>query len=155
MGVGADRALDTILGGKPSPDESEQQTPEQVRERITAVLARGGSPQGYGDCADMVAGMVLAFYEKRPEARDWPTEPKGEFVGPDGAPFNTNVHPWPEGYEFRQSGPDLYKEVKAFSDGKLGDLGITGLQWGWAVNAARYASSLNPQPNPAIVTVGR
>jgi hypothetical protein len=43
--------------------------------------------------------------------------------------------------------------VDAFTDGKLGALGITGFQWGWAVNAARFAESLPPEPNPAIITV--
>jgi hypothetical protein len=33
----------------------------------------------------------------------------------------------------------------------LGALGLTGFQWGWAVNAARYALSELPVANPAIL----
>jgi hypothetical protein len=32
--------------------------------------------------------------------------------------------------------------------------GISGFQWGWALNAARYCVELPPAPNPAIIDVG-
>ena len=31
--------------------------------------------------------------------------------------------------------------------------GISGFQWGWAVNASRYCVELPPASNPAILTV--
>jgi hypothetical protein len=36
----------------------------------------------------------------------------------------------------------------------LDELGITGFQWGWGVNAARRCVELPPVPNPAIVEIG-
>lgn len=152
LGVSASRALDTILGGAEQPAESEQASPYEVRDRILAAAKRGGDPTDYGDCADMVAGFVLQFYNAHIDAVHWPAEQKGEWVDANGTPVDPRER-LPEGAEFKRSGPDLYTEVKAFTDGKLEALGITGFQWGWAVNAARYAIDLAPEPNPAIVTV--
>jgi hypothetical protein len=33
------------------------------------------------------------------------------------------------------------------------ELGLTGFQWGWAVNAARRCVELPPIPNPAILVI--
>jgi hypothetical protein len=148
LGVSAERALSTILGGKPAPEADECDDAAAVRTRIIAAAARGGEPTGYGDCADMVAGMVLAFYQARPEAFDWPGSPAHHWEL-NGEPVSAVT----EGAQYVKDGPDLSREVDAFTDGKLGALGITGFQWGWAVNAARFAESLPPEPNPAIITV--
>lgn len=152
LGVSASRALGTILGGEPQPDEDERATPQQVRDRIMAAAGRGGSPLDYGDCADMAAGMVLMFYAANPQAREWPVESAHHWER-DGVRVEPGDSGW-DGLEYVKDGPDLYQQVNAFTEGKLSALGITGFQWGWAVNAARFAEDLPPEPNPAIIEVG-
>jgi len=148
-GISADRALETIVGGKPPPGEDERTDAASLRRRILAAAQRGGEPTGYGDCADMVAGMILMFYGAHPEARAWPVD--GEYHWEvDGKAVSAFT---PEAQLVRD-GPDLSTEVNKFTDGKLNGLGITGFQWGWAVNAARFAADLPPEPNPAIITIG-
>ncbi len=44
-----------------------------------------------------------------------------------------------------------YEDVKGV-DTK--DLGLSGFQYGWAVNAVRQMLGIPPGPNPAIVTLG-
>lgn len=36
----------------------------------------------------------------------------------------------------------------------LHGLGLTGFMFGWAVNAAKYASGATPSNNPALLTIG-
>lgn len=148
LGVGAERALETILGGKEQPSDDERVTPEQMAERILAAAGRGGEPASYGDCADMAAGMVLALYRDSPGTREWPAE-RGHHYELEGV----DLDHWQEGARIVWDGPDLYKAVSAFTDGKLDALGITGFQWGWAVNAARFALGAPAEPNPAIITI--
>lgn len=149
LGVGAERALETILGGKESPGEDERESPQHVAARVLAAAERGGDPHGYGDCADMVAGMVLMFWQAHPEAAEWPLDPPYHYEK-DGVRYDH----WIEGGKLVDDGPDLSKAVDAFTEGKLSALGITGFQWGWAVNAARYALGKPPEQNPAIITIG-
>jgi hypothetical protein len=47
---------------------------------------------------------------------------------------------------------DPYQDMKAAGI-PLADLGLTGFQWGWAVNAARRCLELEPVDNPAILTI--
>jgi hypothetical protein len=126
LGIDAERALQTVLGGKPVPAESERAERREIRERITAAAARGGDPRGYGDCADMAAGMVLAFFERK-----HPNERVG---------FSNHEA--------------LFDEVDKFTDGKLRGLDLTGFMWGWAVNAARFVLEQPPVSNPAIIDLG-
>lgn len=79
LGINAERAMEIIVGAAAQRESpaAVRESPAAVRERIMAAAARGGEPTGYGDCADMVAGMVLAFYGPRPEAVTWPAESAG------------------------------------------------------------------------------
>lgn len=145
LGVGADRALKTVLGGGRSPEPEEQRTPEQLREHIETH--RG--PSGYESSANEACHRILLTYEARPEAVQWPAEPEGHIEkGPENGGMGRWVH----------DGPDLYTAVKEQTDGlgdvSMSDLGLTGFQWGWAVNAAKYIVGAPPVPNPAILTVG-
>jgi hypothetical protein len=151
LGVSAKRALDTILGGRPEPAEAEQEDAASVRARILAATQRGGAPASYEDCADMVAGMVLMFYDAHPEALGWPVEAAHHWER-DGKTVDPAESGW-DNLTVVNDGPDLYGDVNAFTEGKLSDLGITGFQWGWAVNAARFTKSLPPEPNPALIEV--
>lgn len=153
LGITAERALRTVLGGEGQPAEDERDTPEVVRARVMASLSRA-EPRDYGDAADMAAGMVLTYFDRTPEARDWPAGRGGKWVDVEtGEPW-TGDPQW-DRMEYRPApGPDLYEQVKAMSEGRLSDLGLSGFQWGWAVNAAKYAVGAPPVPNPAIMTVG-
>jgi hypothetical protein len=51
-----------------------------------------------------------------------------------------------------QTQTDPYQAMKD-SGIPLSNLGLTGFQWGWAVNAARRCLELEPIPNPAILTI--
>lgn len=157
MGISATRALDTILGGEPSPTEDEGESRETVRERVLAAVDSGREPTEYGDCADIVAGMVLRFFEAHPEALDWPIENTYEWRIPGGE-WSPTVPQLPEGLDYgsvesRKVGPDLYGSVKTMYP-RLEDLGITGFQWGWGANCARWICSAPAQPNPAIMELG-
>jgi hypothetical protein len=48
----------------------------------------------------------------------------------------------------------LYNRIAQTGEGApLRLLGLSGFQWGWAVNAARYVRGLPPVPNPAILEI--
>lgn len=161
LGIDAERALRTILGGEPAPSEDEVQDRETVRARIDAAFVRfreGAAPGGYGDCCDMLAGAVLNFFEARPEALEWPSENTYQWRAPGGE-WVDHVRDLPQDSDFdfgsvesRAVGPDLYGSIKGVYP-NVEDLGITGFQWGWATNCARWLLDAQPQPNPAIVVL--
>lgn len=148
LGVGADRALETVLGGKESPAENEGMSVAEMRDWLLSA-PRAGEPDAmadYGECARAVAGEVLRWALPNPEryARTpaeteitWPELPDGK------KDYNNPIY----------GRRGLYDVLKA--DGiPLEELGITGFQWGWAYNAARRCLELPPEPNPAIITIG-
>ncbi len=134
LGVGAERALKTILAGDPPPTRDEQMDVDAFRAWIEAAP---DSPASYDDAARYAAKRILAFYQANPEAVNVPTN--GQYEERDG--------------EWVKTGPDLYDLISE-ADPSFRDLGLTGFQYGWAVNAARRCWELPPVPNPAIVTVG-
>jgi len=122
-GIGAERALETILGGKRPPSKKEEETREQVRARLAkAASPDGAPPTSYGAAADAIAKAFLAVIAEEPE-----TELDGRSLW-DGVKRR-----WP-----------------AFDDW-VG--GATGFQVGWAVNCVRWLAAEPPVPNPAILTV--
>lgn len=153
LGVTADRALRTVLGGGGQPAEDEMSAPDVVRGRIMDSLGRA-EPRDYGDAADMAAGMVLTYLDRNPEASSWPAERGGEWVDIETGDLWVDDPQW-DRMEYRAApGPSLYDQVNAMTEGRLSELRITGFQWGWAVNAAKYALGEPSVPNPAILTVG-
>lgn len=150
QGISSERALKTILGGEPAPGPDEGDSAEAVRERVLAAALRGGDAQGYSDCADMIAGMILLFWQAHPEAVSWPASQDHHYELPDG----TVIKGWHESAKMVLTGPDLSDAVNAFTEGKLDALGPTGFMWGWAVNTARWITGQPPVPNPAIITLG-
>ena|SRR6266487_2805928 len=135
LGITADRALETILGGDPSPTEDEEQTPEQVRARIETA-----TPDTYGGATDCMTRAVLRLFAQREDTQVWPTDRTYDTI--DG--------------KFQAVGPDLYSEAKtvATPDELTAFDGCTGFMWGFAVNQARWLSGQHPGGNPAIVTIG-
>lgn len=153
QGIPADQALNVILGGQPE-QEQVHATDDEVRARVQAAWARN-DPQSYDDCADTAAGLLLAFYEARPEAAEWPAENRYEWQQADGSWSTIYPQDLPADKApiSRTVGPNLYGEADAWSEGKLGGLGLTGFMWGWAVNTAKHLVGQPPVPNPAIVIV--
>jgi len=139
LGVTAERALSTILGGDPLPDEDEQQTPEQVTERIKMA-----TPDSYAGATDCMTRAVLRLFEQREETRVWPSER----VTPE------SVYD-PDTNTFSNLAPDLYAAAKeaATADEVEAFEGCTGFMWGFAVNQARWLTGQHPGSNPAVVTI--
>lgn len=125
LGVKADRALETILGGKEEPPSDERMSREQMRASIMkeADPMSDTPPSDYGSAAACIAKAMVLCIE----------EDSGLLA----------------------KGADLYEAVgKRWPgfDNWLG--GATGFMVGWATNCARWLYEQPPVPNPAIVTVG-
>ena len=144
LGVGAERALDTILGGQPSPEESgeDTMTPQQMREWI---MSAPQEPQSYDDAARSCARLVLRAFEEHPFLKDQPAEVEYDW---DADPDRGSEGMKPE-FVIKLG---LYETMKRLGY-PLSDLDLTGFQWGWAVNAARYSEHLPAWPNPAIIEI--
>jgi hypothetical protein len=135
LGITADRALNTILGGDPPPSEEETQTPSQVRERVMkapkmmegkAVYKRFGK-EAYCIAVDCLARAFLEIAEQDPsvlhEGGSDPTDPL----------WDEFTKRYPEGNDW------------------LG--GVTGFQVGFAMNTVRYILSVPRGGNPALITI--
>lgn len=134
LGIDADRALKTILGGEPAPEDDERQTPQQVEARVAAAR-----PDSYGGATDCITRAVLRLFAQRPETRAWPTDPSYDHSKTPSVML----------------GPDLFgatKEVADDAESKAID-GCTGFMWGFAVNQARWLFSLPTHGNPAIISL--
>jgi len=149
LGVGAERALKTVLGGEPQPTEEERQTVEEMNERLRAAPIEGTSYEG---TADACARIILEAWDNYPDIRDVPSENRylkdkeGKLVEPRvGVLFPLTI--------------SLHEVLKRLhpkgTPGHEVLSGLTGFMWGWAVNAARRCYGLSPVSNPAIVTIGR
>ncbi len=148
LGVGAERALGTVLGSEGQPTDDEKMTAGQMQEWLLSA-PRWNDPAAmasYDECARAVAGEVLRWALANPERYahtpmeteiEWPTKPDGT------KDYNNPIY----------GAKSLYDVLKDEGIG-LDKLGITGFQWGWAYNAARRCLELPPQPNPAIIEIG-
>lgn len=176
MGIGAERALETILGGKDQPEEDEKLTREQVRERLGKVprlqeivkrveeveedhgeLHFKGPREvlywqgqrlvaDYSGTTDIAARAVLDFLESHPEHEGAP----GENEYAPGAFSNWDGN--------RETAPKptrigVYDLMKA-NGYALDILDLTGFMWGFAYNTARWLRYDGTEANPAIVEVG-
>ena len=144
IGVGAERALGTILGGEDQPRDDEKQTPAQM---LDAIREAYETPGDYGACALSYARVLLEVYEKYPTLREQPLNPvylrdgSGQMVL-DGIVLV----------------PDIYAVLKQIHSDeqcwqRLVMSDLTGFMVGWANNAVRYALGDPPVPNPAIITI--
>lgn len=126
LGVSADRALKTILGGETSPTEKEMETRDTVRARVLAAPGPVGSmkPRSYGQAADCIAKAFVLLVEADPTVLD----PARKV--------------------------DLYDLANAKWPGFdewLG--GATGFMVGWATNCTRWLYEQQPVRNPALLTI--
>lgn len=150
QGVSARRAIGTILGGEPPPEERDRRSPDEMSAWLFSAtgppFAEGDD--GYDQCARYAGRLFLEVFLTDPSIAnapveddyDWEADPdhgtkgmKPEFIKRLGV-----------GERLRNRFPEIRQE--------LSDLGLSGFQWGWAVNAARYCVELPPEPNPAILT---
>lgn len=158
LGVSANRALKTVLGGEPSPDESEQQAPDEMREWLLAAPPvedfqaeldsrppdEKYTDEDYGECARVAAKVILEAFLADPRLAaappemeyDWDADPDR---GSQGMKAEFIIHP---GLSRLLSERDVTLPV-----------GMSGFQWGWAVNAARFCVELPAAPNPAIIEI--
>ncbi len=144
MGVSADRALKTVLGGGAQPTEDEKMDPIAFEKWI---MSHTSDPQTYGGTAAYMAKLILDHLRAHPDDARIPTEAEYE------------DHRLPNGE--RDWSKFIKKDTRNLSDvmdeypaWREAIQGATGFMWGWAVNAARRCCELPPVPNPAIVTVG-
>lgn len=145
LGVSADRALKTILGGAPQPADHERMDAATMRAWILAAEPEH-SRDSYEECARYAAKLVLEYLLADPVRVAIPTENVYEEDESGGLVYNSTGG-------LNLVTPGLYERMKA--DGiPLSDLGLSGFQWGWAVNAARRCVELPPVANPAILTIG-
>jgi hypothetical protein len=121
--------------GAPSPKE------------FSAYLAaKGNEPytdEDYGDCARVAARAILEAFLAEPSLAAMPTETKYDW---DADPDRGANGIKPEFLIHRGLSAELKER------GIVLPSGMSGFQWGWAVNAARYCVELPPAPNPAILT---
>lgn len=136
LGIGAGRALDTILGGKPSPKPDEGMTSEEMRANLEAAH----DASSYEGSANVAAKRILAFLDAHPEFDRVPSE--GQYDWTDREKY--------EGFHIVYPG---MSELMSLAGVTFDDLGLSGFQYGWAVNAAKYARNAPPSPNPALLEI--
>lgn len=147
LGVGAERALKTILGGEPAPTEAEQEDIETMRARILSAPIEAVS---YDGTATACARLILEAWKRWPQLAEVPTQsvylesPDGkmEWIGGDAVVLVPGLHA-----ALKQCYRDRPEALAVLSD-------LTGFMWGWACNAALRCVDLPPEPNPALVTIG-
>lgn len=131
IGIGAERAIGTILGGEAQPTKDERRSPDQMRDWLLAATLNDATT--YDGAARYASKLVLKYLSADPDRLSLPVE---------------NVYD----DQYNVVTPGLYDRMKR--DGiPIDDLGLTGFMWGWAVNAARYSLTAPPVPNPAILTI--
>ena len=123
LGVSAGRALDTILGSKPSPEKEERMPNAEFAEWIRSaphILKDTSGDNGYTDASRWLARRYLLLLDEGCEA---------------------DSHKLWDSFEAKW--PDDADEAG----------GMTGFMHGWAFNAAKHALNLPPSPNPALLTL--
>lgn len=154
MGVGAGRALDTVLSGAPQPKARDKRDPDEMR---AWLLAADPDPErwDYEEAARYVGRVILEAFLADPRLASVPTETVYDWDEIKKDPRWTTAH----GVEVMKEhviAEGLYETLKQRDPSTkrmLETSGLTGFQWGWAVNAARYCVELPPAPNPAILTI--
>jgi hypothetical protein len=145
QGIKPERALKTILGGEAPPEDDEGMSRQEMRDAILAVDL-SEPPQSYDDACMQTARLIYDFVMEDPfERRKIPPETEYDW---DGDPDRGSAGMKPEYIK----AVGLYDTMKEHGI-DLASLGLSGFQWGWAVNAARYALAELPVPNPAIITI--
>lgn len=141
QGIKADRAIETILGGKRRPSKGKQRSPEWW---LSYLKEKNDDIDGYSDHAEVMAKYILEAYKKDSSLTQYPI---------------SRIYQEPINWDNPVIlSPDLSDKLKSFYPRKSHPFRkalseATGFTWGWAFNIARYALKLPPQPNPAIVVL--
>ena len=145
LGVSAERALETILGGKPSPSDDEQMDAETFRNWIKTA----DREDSYGECARLAARYLLEYLTEHPEDTRLPLESEYDWARAraDGVQPGSMADYAP--YLIREG---VFDKAAALNP-RLNQMHLTGFTVGWAFNAARRCIELPPAPNPALLTV--
>jgi hypothetical protein len=147
LGVSAERAIKTILGGEPSPEEGDADVMDvnAMREWLLSAAAEHAM-DSYDECARYAGRLILESFLADPDLAQLPGETEYDWeADPDHG-----THGMKPQFVVHRSLYDVLEERGV----PLGDLGLSGFMWGWAVNAARRCVELGPVANPAIMTVG-
>ena len=146
--VGAYRALETILGGRPHPTEDECETVEQMRTRILSAPIRS---ETYDEAATACARLILEAWKQYPQLVEVPTEAVYLYDS-DGR----MVYEECDGAVVLVPGlHDALKQLYRKRPDALTILSdLTGFMWGWACNAALRCIDQPSVKNPAIVEIG-
>jgi hypothetical protein len=156
LGIAAEDGMKAAIAGGEEPP---RRTKEEVR--ATVMGTEFSSIYDYNTSANAAAKIILLTIEGHPEI-DWantPTEGKYEYVGKDGVVLTRQqINDGAVG-TFTKIEDGWYDKMKPLIiDTALGDawdkLGLSGFQWGWAVNCARWLLDMPPVDNPAIVRLG-
>ena len=124
-GIGAARALETVLGGKEPPTEADSMTREQMEAHIVAAPWPGGK------APEMEMGADAYDLASRCIAKAFLLLMKEGVTG------------------------DLWDEMKAhWPDYEHAVGGASGFMVGWAENAARYVLGQPEKQNPALAEIG-
>jgi hypothetical protein len=151
LGVGAERALKTILGGDPAPTEGECESVEAMRARI---LAAPIAAETYDGTATACARLILEACKAYPQLVEVPHE--AEYLrDEDGRMVIIGEHPADQVIvQIRPGLHTVLKQVYAHRPDALAVFSaLTGFMWGWAVNAALRCIDRPAVPNPALLTV--
>ena len=147
LGIGAERALKTILGGE--PPETECETVEQMKARILTAPITATS---YDGTATACARLILEAWKAYPQLVEVPHETV-YLVGADGRMVWRDTEPHDVVIV-----PGLHTTLKALYADRPEALevlcGLTGFMWGWAINAALRCIDQPSVRNPAIVEIG-
>jgi hypothetical protein len=133
-GVGAENAMHVVIGG----DE-----PDPIKDFKAYIMAPIPENLSYDDCARLCAQIILKHFDTFPEDIGAPAS--------DDRKYN---HDYTK-YTLVIKGLDtLIAEKSPSLDATLHELGLSGFQWGWAVNAAYHIKGVKAVQNPALVVVG-
>lgn len=143
----------TILGGEPAPGPDEGRDPDEMRAWLLAAptvdefeAAIAAQPdlneEDYTQCARVAARVMLEAFLAEPRLASLPLDAEYDWdADPDRGAKGMRAE-----YIIHRG---LSTELRD-RDVRL-PAGMSGFQWGWAVNAARYCVELPPTPNPAIL----
>lgn len=149
------------IGGPDPEGEPEPVTREQRRAEIEAISFAGhdGGPSAYNydTSAKAAAKIILQTVEGHPEI-DWqaiPTEGKYEYLDENGVVLKGDDY---SRGRFTMVAPGWSDTMKPLmtpeQTAEWDSLGLTGFQWGWAVNTVRWILDMPPVGNPAIIDIG-
>ena len=117
----AEDEMKTVMGGE--AEDKEYDLAERVR---NAIPASGD----YSGCAEYAAQRIMAAAARDPRAFASAVE-------------EYRANPYTSAIDMLLTPEDRAEIIES-------GWGITGFQWGWAVNSALYLMEQPPAPNPAI-----